>query len=81
MCRFQKVLLALGALSISAFAASMVSQNLDYSDHLQSFYNPDIGFYTPQTMHLKVSGNTPIAKPYGRFLHLRAELSEFSDKA
>ena len=81
MCRFQKVLLALGAFSISAFAASMVSQNLDYSDHLQSFYNPDIGFYTPQTMHLKVSGNTPIAKPYGRFLHLRAELSEFSDKA
>lgn len=38
-------------------------------------------FILPRPCILKVSGNTPIAKPYGRFLHLRAELSEFSDKA
>ena len=32
-------------------------------------------------LHLKPSGGKPIEKPYGKLLHLRAEISEFSSNA
>ena len=63
------------------FAASMVEQNLDYNDSKRSLSNPGRGFYRPQVFHVKRANNTPIENFYGRFLHLRAELSEFSSNA
>ncbi len=69
-----------GVMSVPISAAQMVKQNLDYTDHLQSFYNPDRGFYTPQVIHFKPEGTD--AKPYGnKFLHLRADISAFSDNS
>lgn len=62
-------------------AAGLVRQDLDYADAMQTIDNPDRGFYTPQVLHLKPEGTVPIQKPYGKFLHLRAELSEFSSRA
>ena len=65
----------------SAFAASAVVQKLNYTDQLQSFYNPDRGFYTPQVIHFQ-SATVTNAKPYGnKFLHLRADISMFSDNS
>lgn len=61
--------------------ADLVLQNLDYTDHLQTLPNYDRGFYTPQVLHLKPSGTKPVEKPYGKLLHLRAEISEFSSNA
>ena len=64
----------------SAFAANTVVQPLNYTDQLQSFYNPDRGFYTPQVVHFKPTSIE--AKPYGnKFLHLRADISAFSSNA
>jgi len=61
--------------------ANLVLQDLDYTDHLQTLPNYDRGFYTPQVLHLKPSGTKPVEKPYGKLLHLRAEISEFSSNA
>ena len=59
----------------------LVLQDLDYTDHLQTLPNYDRGFYKPQVLHLKPSGTEPIEKPYGKLLHLRAEISAFSSRA
>lgn len=34
-------------------AADFVEQEIDGADKMQSFYNPDRGFYTPQVIHFK----------------------------
>lgn len=61
-------------------AANMVKQDLDYTDKLGSFYNPDLGFYTPQVIHFRTTAAE--FKPYAnRFIHLRADISEFSDNS
>ena len=69
------------AVATSAFAASAVLQPLDYTDAMATLDNFERGFYTPQVLHLKPSGGKPIEKPYGKLLHLRAEISEFSSQA
>ncbi len=61
--------------------AGLVLQDLDYTDHMQTLPNYDRGFYRPQVLHLKPSGTKPVEKPYGKLLHLRAEISEFSSRA
>lgn len=66
-------------LATLAYSAEMVKQDLDYTDHIQTFYNPDRGFYVPQVIHFKPTGAS--ANPWSRFLHLRAEISEFSSNA
>lgn len=73
----------LGALFFVAplFAGSLILQDLDYTDHAQTLPNYDRGFYRPQVLHLKPSGTKPVEKPYGKLLHLRAEISEFSSSA
>lgn len=65
----------------SAFAASAVVQQLDYTDQRQSFYNPDRGFYRPQVIHFKPEAID--VNPYykNRLMHLRAEISAFSSNA
>lgn len=61
-------------------AADFVEQEIDGADKMQSFYNPDRGFYTPQVIHFKPTAAE--YKPYGnRFIHLRADISEFSDNS
>ena len=65
----------------SLFAAGLVKQNVDTTDAMATLGNYDRGFYTPQVLHLKPSGGKPIEKPYGKLLHLRAEISEFSSHA
>lgn len=62
-------------------ASNLVLQNLDYTDHLQTLPNYDRGFYYSQALHIKVSGTKPIEKPYGKLLHLRADIAEFSSNA
>lgn len=63
-----------------SFAASMVKQDIDATDQMQTFYNPDRGFYTPQVIHFKTTAEE--YKPYGnRFIHLRADISEFSSNS
>ena len=59
----------------------LVLQNLDYTDHLQTLPNYDRGFYYSQALHIKTSGTKPIEKPYGKLLHLRADIAEFSSQA
>ncbi len=74
--------LGLACLAVtSAFAASAVVQPLDYTDQLQSFYNPDRGFYRPQVIHFRpeVIEVDPYYK--NRLMHLRAEISAFSSNA
>lgn len=66
---------------VSLFAAGLVKQNIDTTDAMATLENFDRGFYTPQVLHLKPSGSKPIEKPYGKLLHLRAEISEFSSNA
>ena len=78
--------LALMALSVAflhapVLAAGLVKQNVDTTDAMATLGNYDRGFYTPQVLHLKPSGGKPIEKPYGKLLHLRAEISEFSSHA
>ena len=63
------------------FAAGLVKQSIDTTDAMATLENFDRGFYTPQVLHLKPSGGKPIEKPYGKLLHLRAEISEFSSNA
>ena len=60
-------------LATLAYSAEMVKQDLDYTDHIQTFYNPDRGFYVPQVIHFKPNGAS--ANPWSRFLHLWAEIS------
>ena len=73
--------LSLVFLSSSVFAAGLVKQNIDTTDAMRTLANYDRGFYTPQVLHIKPSGGKPIEKPYGKLLHLRAEISEFSSRA
>ncbi len=63
------------------FAAGLVKQSIDTTDAMATLENFDRGFYTPQVLHLKPSGGKAIEKPYGKLLHLRAEISEFSSNA
>ena len=79
-CASQAVLL-LALFQSSIFAAGLVKQNIDTTDAMQTLSNFDRGFYTPQVLHIKPSGGKPIEKPYGKLLHLRAEISEFSSRA
>ena len=65
----------------STFAAGLVKQNIDTTDAMVTLANYDRGFYTPQVLHIKPAGGKPIEKPYGKLLHLRAEISEFSSRA
>ena len=69
------------AAATSALAASAVLQPLDYTDQLQTFYNPDRGFYRPQVIHFRPE--TTEVEPYykNRLMHLRAEISAFSSNA
>lgn len=67
--------------TVPLFAAGLVKQSIDTTDAMATLENFDRGFYTPQVLHLKPSGGKPIEKPYGRLLHLRAEISEFSSNA
>lgn len=62
-------------------SSGLVLQNLDYTDHLQTLPNYDRGFYYSQALHIKTSGTKPIEKPYGKLLHLRADIAEFSSQA
>ncbi len=65
----------------SAFAANTVMQPLNYTDQLQSFYNPDRGFYSHQVINFKPESTTP-PKPYSnKIIHLRATIAAFSDNA
>lgn len=67
--------------TVPLFAAGLVKQDIDSTDAMATLENFDRGFYTPQVLHLKPSGGKPIEKPYGKLLHLRAEISEFSSNA
>ena len=73
--------LSLALLQSPALAAGLVKQSIDTTDAMRTLANYDRGFYTPQVLHLKPSGGKPIEKPYGKLLHLRAEISEFSSRA
>lgn len=72
--------MALAMFCVNAYADTLVEQNLDYSDSLDSFDNPERGFYRPRCMHLKQSGNTPLS-PTENLVHLRVDISEFSSNA
>ena len=73
--------IAIAFLHAPVLAAGLVKQNVDTTDAMATLGNYDRGFYTPQVLHLKPSGGKPIEKPYGKLLHLRAEISEFSSHA
>ena len=73
--------LAVAFLQAPVLAAGLVKWNIDTTDAMKTLSNYDRGFYTPQVLHLKPSGGSPIEKPYGKLLHLRAEISEFSSNA
>jgi hypothetical protein len=64
----------------SVVNAAEVSQQLDYTDSLDSFDNPDRGFYSPVCFHLKKSGGTAM-NPTANLVHLRVDISEFSSNA
>jgi len=76
---FKSISFVLAFFCTIIFAAEYKVQDLDYTDQVQTFYNPDRGFYTPQVVHFKTTGTS--ANPWSRFLHLRAEISEFSSNA
>ena len=78
---FALVVLAIVFLQTPVLAVGLVKQNIDTTDAMVTLANYDRGFYTPQVLHLKPSGGKPIEKPYGKLLHLRAEISEFSSHA
>ena len=71
--------LGIVAAASAAFAAGFVEQKLDYTDQLQTLNNPDRGFYTPQVIHFRDS--LLDVNPWGNFVHLRADISEFSDNS
>ena len=73
--------IAIAFLHAPVLAAGLVKQNVDTTDAMATLANYDRGFYTPQVLHLKPSGGKPVEKPYGKLLHLRAEISEFSSHA
>ena len=73
--------IAIALLHAPIWAAGLVKQKVDTTDAMTTLGNYDRGFYTPQVLHLKPSGGKPIEKPYGKLLHLRAEISEFSSHA
>ena len=75
------VVLTVLLFSMPLFAAGLVKSNIDTTDAMLTLPNYDRGFYTPQVLHLKPAGGKPIEKPYGKLLHLRAEISEFSSNA
>lgn len=79
--RLALVAFVLLLLQSPVFAVGLVKQDIDTTDAMQTLPNYDRGFYTPQVLHLKPSGGKPIEKPYGKLLHLRAEISEFSSHA
>ena len=81
MRRFVLAAVAAAFLQAPLFAAGLVKQSIDTTDAMATLENFDRGFYTPQVLHLKPSGSKPIEKPYGKLLHLRAEISEFSSRA
>lgn len=81
MRRFVLAAVAAAFLQAPLFAAGLVKQSIDTTDAMATLDNFDRGFYTPQVLHLKPSGGKPIEKPYGKLLHLRAEISEFSSNA
>ena len=74
-------IIGVALLQTPLFAAGLVKQSIDTTDAMATLDNFDRGFYTPQVLHLKPSGGKPIEKPYGKLLHLRAEISEFSSHA
>ena len=74
-------IIGVALLQAPLFAAGLVKQSIDTTDAMATLDNFDRGFYTPQVLHLKPSGGKPIEKPYGKLLHLRAEISEFSSNA
>ena len=74
-------IIGVALLQAPLFAAGLVKQSIDTTDAMATLDNFDRGFYTPQVLHLKPSGGKPIEKPYGKLLHLRAEISEFSSHA
>ena len=79
--RLALVALSFAFLHTPVLAAGLVEQDVDTTDAMATLGNYDRGFYTPQVLHLKPSGGKPIEKPYGKLLHLRAEISEFSSRA
>lgn len=81
MRRFVLAAVAAAFLQAPLFAAGLVKQSIDTTDAMATLENFDRGFYTPQVLHLKPSGGKAIEKPYGKLLHLRAEISEFSSNA
>ena len=74
-------IIGVALLQTPLFAAGLVKQSIDTTDAMATLDNFDRGFYTPQVLHLKPSGGQPIEKPYGKLLHLRAEISELSSHA
>ncbi|WP_405332638.1 DUF4832 domain-containing protein [Fibrobacter sp.] len=81
MKRLALVALSFAFLHTPVLAAGLVKQDVDTTDAMATLGNYDRGFYTPQVLHIKPSGTKPIEKPYGKLLHLRAEISEFSSNA
>lgn len=79
--RLALVALSFAFLHTPVLAAGLVKQDADTTDAMATLGNYDRGFYTPQVLHIKPSGTKPIEKPYGKLLHLRAEISEFSSRA
>jgi hypothetical protein len=74
------VLLLCFVTNVAVVNAAEVSQRLDYTDSLDSFNNPERGFYEAQYIRLKESGGSA-ANPSANLVHLRIDLSEFSDNA
>lgn len=64
----------------TVLAADAKEQNLNYSDSLDTLSNPERGFYEPYTLHLKPEGTAPV-KRNDNLIHLRVDLSAFSDNA
>ncbi len=60
--------------------AAVKQQPLNYSDSLESFDNPERGFYEPVSLHLEPSGGSA-AKPSANLVHLRVDIAEFSSNA
>lgn len=77
-CLWLMFCLALSTVQVNA--ATLVNQQLDYTDSLESFNNPERGFYEPQYLRLKKSGGSAV-NPSANLVHLRLDISEFSDNA
>lgn len=60
--------------------AALQQQELDYTDALESFDNPERGFYEHCCLHLVPEGGKAAA-PTANLVHLRVDISEFSDNA